>query len=500
MVKRINNGIIYLTYLYLTLPILIFVIGWIKLPIAIICVPMILIALYRCMKNERNAHEEFWSANDIIKFGAILGIIFFWVYLSGIGGLCYQNSDQAVRNVIYQALVEYDWPVVSSDGSKALIYYIGFWFPAAVIGKIFGLTMGYWFQAVWSVAGIFLVYYFICMRRKKVEYWPLFLLIFFSGMDYLGAWLLGRQEFIDLFYSEHLEWWINKYQYSSMTTQLFWVFNQAIPAWLGTVLVLNQKNKKNLFFILSHLILSATFPFVGLIPIVLYFALKKREGKVELKENFSFQNMVGVFIIGIISVAYLLGNGQVVKSQNMGQENRTTIEATAEETGTGIENKPETDSSSTDFSVELLIYILFVLIEFLPYVFLIYKGNKVEPLFYVIVAILLVCPLVSLGDSYDFCMRASIPALFCLMIYCMDFLTERAQNANYKLVVPMVIILLIGSITPFNEIHRNIKDTIMYSEQGRDYAPMPISAEGILDWGYHCGETQNNLFMKYFAK
>lgn len=512
MIKTVNSWIRYLAYVYLTLPILIFIIGWIKLPIAIIGAILIIIALFRCIFNEKDANETFWTSKDIAKFGVIFCIISLWVYLSGIGGLCYQNGDHMTRNMIYQALVEYDWPVISPDGSRALIYYIGFWLPSALVGKLCGMSIGYWFQAVWSVLGIFFTYYFICMRRRKVEYWPLFLFIFFSGMDYMGAWLLGR-EAASIIQPEHLEWWSEKWQFSSMTTQLFWVYNQAIPAWLATMLVLTQKNKKNLFFILSLLILSSTFTFVGLIPIVLYFALKKRENKRSLWENLSFQNLVGVFAVGILSVAFLMSNRQVSVSladaqqtevhqvemkQAGAQKSQTTVDTITEEMK--YDNESEVGNSSIDFSAMLLRYLLFALIEYLPYAFLVQKSNSADILFYILIGILLICPLISLGDSVDFCMRASIPALFCLMLYCIDFLDKELATRNYMLLIPMIILLLIGSITSFNEIHRSVKNTIIFSEEGLDYTQNTIPNEAIFASGYHFGYTENNLFMNYFAK
>lgn len=363
--------------------------------------------------------------------------------------------------------------------------------------------MGYWFQAIWATMGIFLAYYYICMMRRKVDYWPLFIFIFFSGMDYVGTWLLGRNA-VDLFQPEHLEWWAQEWQFSSMTTLLFWTYNQAIPAWLATALVLVQKNKKNLFYILSLLILSSTFAFVGLIPIVLYFALRRQEGGKMWREIFSLQNMVGVLLIGILSVAYLMSNGQVEKSRigaiKSESQQIEVQQVDNQEVQVATDNVSETVNNDDDFSAKLLCYILFAFVEYLPYVFLICKSSKGETLLWVCVGILLTCPLISLGDAQDFCMRASIPALFCLMIYCIDFFDREVAISNYRLLIPMAVILLIGSITPFNEIHRSVSNTINYAEDGLEYTLIPLSGEGIFGSGYHFGYVDGNLFMKYLAK
>ena len=83
------------------------------------------------------------------------------------------------------------------------------------------------------------------------------ILIFFSGLDIVGAYLTSM-DYINMRYDPwHLEWWGTPYQYSSMTTQLFWVFNQATS---GVVvyqcLTYIQKNNRNLVYILACCMLS----------------------------------------------------------------------------------------------------------------------------------------------------------------------------------------------------------------------------------------------------
>lgn len=53
----------------------------------------------------------------------------------------------------------------------------------------------------------------------------LLFLIFFSGMDILGALYSSRLPDLLAYDAMHLEWWTNDFQFSSLTTCLFWVFN-----------------------------------------------------------------------------------------------------------------------------------------------------------------------------------------------------------------------------------------------------------------------------------
>ena len=464
-------------YIYMVLPTLIFVIGWLRWYWALGFSVLISFACLRGFMD--SAQNNYWVIEENYKtFLKALLFIVGWVYLSGIGGWCYQNSDHEVRSAIFRALVEYDWPVISNNGERGLIYYIGFWLPAACVGKVFGIEAGYATQFIWAVLGIFMVYYLICTYRKKVDLWPMAFLILFSGLDYVGTWILG-QEGINLNLAAHLEWWAADFQFTSMTSQLFWVFNQAIPAWLATMMISVQKDCKNILFILSLCMLSSTIPFVGLIPIVIYFYIKRViTDRTTWNEVFTFQNVVGVLIVGGCAFLYLIGNisGGMVK-----QDNASLV---IKEPMAG-----------------LLRYLLFYFLEFGVYLYFIYKYKKKKSLLYLIVAILLVCPFIKVGVGHDFCMRASVPALFILMLMCMDTLEKIYLDNKRYMLVAYGIVLILGSITAFNEIHRSIRETFVKVTAGESVRYPEIDIESqVLQYGNFSGETGNNIFYKYFAR
>lgn len=155
---------------------------------------------------------------------------------SGIGGFSYQNDDHYWRNSIFEALVRYRFPVRETwgDGTQVgLIYYIGYWLPAALFGKLFGVGAGYVFLFLWTVLGVLLFSELLMavFRRHAVS-----LLIFFfafSGLDLVVHLVNGN--FAALWGVGHLEWGEATFQYSSFVTQLYWTFNQALPAWLFTL-------------------------------------------------------------------------------------------------------------------------------------------------------------------------------------------------------------------------------------------------------------------------
>lgn len=475
--KKIINISQFIIYCYLLLPVLIFFIGWLKW-YSIILAALLIVAMVIALRNQ----QELDTLNHTIENKSILFyafmIIVVWVLLSGIGGCSYQNSDHDVRTGMFRMLVEHSWPVKSVNGSRGLIYYIGFWLPAACVGKVFGFEAGYKFQIVWSVLGIFIVYYLICIWRRKVDLLPMLFMIFFSGLDILGMWFLG-EEIQPLSQAAHIEWWAGSFQYSSMTTQLFWVFNQAIPAWIVTMLILVQKNNKNVFLVLGSLLLTSTFPFVGLIPFAVYKIVKSfMKDKSTWKEIFTFQNIFGVSIIGGVSFLYLIGNlsGGTIESES-------------------------TNLSVYEPVAQLVRYITFYLFEFGIYAIIIFRHNIRNSLFYFTIAMLMICPLIKVGAGYDFCMRASIPALFIFMLLCMESWEQYHKSADRKKYILFTIFLIIGAITPFNEIHRSISNTYWDATYGQSVLyPESDGEEGILTQPNFSGECNDNIFYQYLAK
>ncbi len=470
-------------YLYLMLPVLIFILGWLRWYWAL---PLGLLAAYACIRALAASIEEHCLAlHAPAEWKTVLAaviLIVLWVYLSGVGGYCYQNWDHRVRNAIFRALVQWDWPVVSSDGSRALIYYIGFWLPPACIGKIFGLEAGYAAQFLWAVLGILLVYYLICVYRQKVDLLPVVFLIFFSGLDYAGTWLVGK-EGADLSLAYHLEWWATDFQFTSWTAQLFWVFNQAVPAWVATMLVLVQKNNKNVLWILALMMLSSTLPFVGLIPFAVCFYIRGiKEDRKRWKEAFTFQNITGVAAIGGVSFLYLIGN------ISGGMVGRAVTEVSAPEPAAG-----------------LLRYLLFYFLEFGVYLFFVWQDRKKDPRLWLLICILLLCPLIQVGSGADFCMRVSIPSLLVLMLFCMEAFErlreERAAGKGKYRFAIYCAVLLLGAITSFNEIHRSIRETFQRVTAGESVRYREVRVEeDLLQGGNFSGETDGNFFYQYLAK
>lgn len=503
---QFDNSVRITTILYLAIPFLFFLIGWVRLVLSIPFSIMILVSLSKAIRRETMLKKGFSVSFDSRLYTKLIvawAIIIVWVCFSGIGKLVFQNTDHIWRNTIFNMLVEHDWPVVldviMDDGSlqtRGMVYYIGFWLPSALVGKLFSLKIGYLFQIIWASIGIFLVYCHICIYRKKIDLWPLCLFVFFSTIDIIG-WIIGYDYGNELLrLGLHIEWWF-KFQFSSNTTQLFWVFNQAIPAWLCFIFLVNSKDNGNIVFLLGLLLICSPIPFIGIIPYAAYICLSRNYGpgkklldwgKIFFKETITFQNFFGGGISGILTFIYLINNdsGKILGSPTN--------------------------------SVRIINdWLFFLSVEVLVFIVLLFLYNRKNPFYYITSIILIISPLVRLGVGGDFCMRASIPALLMLYLLCINAL----EIKGYRIVkILLVVSLLLGAATPFQEFARTIMNTRTLAKGDNRYIfEVPQYTRDVQDVlgiytyleelpeellmtgsGNFSGNVKTGLFFKYIAR
>jgi len=542
--KRVFRIVIVAGYFYLALPMILFCLGWCKWYIGIPVAVIVAGGMVLCIKEHWNRPlklELMFRKQDAWKVVGIVVLIMMWVALSGVGGLMWQNSDHWWRNEIYELLVTEKWPVTATfttdtgtDG-RGMVYYIGFWLPAAAIGKFFGIAAGYVAQYVWAVFGICVFYALICLWRKKVMVWPLFVIVFFSGLDVVGA-LISQSWDIHIFSDLHMEAWSEHFQYSSMTTQLFWVFNQAIPVWLACALLFFCEKPKNMIYLWSLVMLTSTFPFVGMLPFVIYYMISRVHWRNDYtkaaqimrdcwKHWASLQNMLAGFAILLISGLYFMSNDALLGSVSFLKNNALGIllvlAAIILLIGVMLGlfwcvaaialHWPKVLKYSVcmcgivfvvmrighlaycDWQTPLFWWLnltVFYVLEAGVYLICLYPVLKRNKLFWMTSILLYIIPLIIIGSSCDFCMRASIPALLRVMFWCIQVIDQKwGQIRTYLLVGLMVI----GAVTPLHEIKRS------YSNTRVQYENYVVEPERIYFGGNFSGST-DTLFWKYVAK
>lgn len=497
----------------LMIPALIFFLGWLKLYIGIPCALLLAVGVFLASKCEDR--EIKIKKSTLLALGALILI---WAFLSGQGGFFTQKRDYEFRNVVFRDLINYSWPVrYKNDNNESLVYYIGYWLLPALVGKL-GLAAGGfkvgWLAAriailVWTVVLLYtsflLVLFYIGKGRKKAVYIAFAVFVLFSGMDAVGA-ITVPQKFLT-----HIEWWAAYYQFSSMSTQLCWVFNQAVPAWLACALAFNEKDEKSFALIGLLLLPTSPFPLVGLAAYMLVVAVRSFVASVKnktlgdfFKSVFTPQNIIAVITLVPVFGLYYYNN---------------TASASVSE---AANNAPSGGISSifaiVDQSPAILVvmYVLFALFEF-GFLLLVLRSKERKFEFYFVLISLLIIPLVTVGYSIDFCMRASIPALFLLMLLLIEYLTtefcrpkaaaEEKKSPEYKKraqkLFTVMLIFIIGCATPLVEYTSSAREFIQTKGECVTKYDYMETLDDITFWdkvNFVGVDSDNTPFFKYLAR
>ena len=472
--------------IYLSAPFLLFLCAWIR---PLISVPSAALFLYALRAALKTHDDEKTQTLTLSKTAFVLTalIVLLWGYCAGQGGFFYQSPDYHYRNAVFRDMIFYPWPVLYAAQKSALVYYMAHWLVPAAIAKLF-LFAGAAPYAVWGIgnislllwgaAGVFLTVLLMMHVLKATSAGKkalcLLMLIFFSGMDAVGAYILYGG------LAAHIEWWAQTYQYSSLTTCMFWVFNQTIAPWMIATLLFSRQDVRNFAFTGLLCLFFAPFPFVCLTVYYGVFAARDfiraaREKAVKpfLKKVFSAQNVIASCTVFPLTYLYYGANAAI----NAGGD------------GAFVTWRFLMDPNwFHPFSVA--VFACFLLLEFGFLCMALYRDEKHDLFFITTLFCLIVIPFLQVGRSGDFVMRASVPALFILMLIA----TRRLFQVNLKTVrgAALVLCLAIGAVTPCVEFARAFATIAAYKR-------LNLPADAVISLGLHIGKRDLLNFVRHNA-
>ena len=535
----------------LGLPSVIFLLGFLRWYIGVPIALLLTAAYVFAVRNTEESDDRAISLS-VRSLWLLFAAVTFWCYLAGLGNLYAQSDDWSARNAIFRDLIRMDWPVVYEAKDAALVYYIGYWLPAALVGKgvlmltgrlSLAWTLGNLTLWAWSAICIFLVLLLVLLWMRaetKKQMWLIVLIfVFFSGLDIVGTlynFLVRGWSF-----PIHIEWW-TVYQFSSMTTALHWVFNQSIFAWLASALFLLERRVRSYAFIIVCLLSASPLPAVGLALYMVGYAIvlgvrsaRKRELSVFVRDIFTAQNVIAVLFLLPIYFLYYKTNLAV----NVGQMNtvipprdfRGMAVLAAVLIGAGLVfvilrwRRGSVDARIVwtvfftllaslaalwlDPTVRFR-YVVFLCLEVFVFLALIFRAYRDEPLFYLTWGIAMLCPIVTVGTAADFCMRASIPVVFVTMILCMRYLLERKALLSEKgmtlkkgIYVALIAVIVLGAVTPAVEFYRGARDFVLGKRAFDWIYTMDQIFEGALegtDRNFIASAYREHFFFRYLSK
>lgn len=384
-----------------------------------------------------------------------------WCILGGQGGFWYQSTDWNARNALYRDLVTHRWPVHYSVDGGWLCYYIAHWLPAALVGKVavlLGINMSFtWTIAniallLWTTSGITLVFLHIIVAARARTMLKivvcLALPILFATPDVVGiAFSGGYSEALE---SLHLEWWPREMQFfsqfSSLTTCLFWVFNQSVIPWLCTLCFANEDTFNGYLPVWACCLFAGPFPAVGLALLMLGFGIftlfNEKDRMKVVRSIFSLSNLFALLVIAILGLYYMT-NGA------------SAADASGEWANASLLPPPLYFPSASE-SIKAVIF--FVVSEVLLIPLALRLCGVRGPLLLLPTVLLLLCPWIRTSDASDFCMRVSIPAIMCLCVLCAVVCADapyvKTDKTRLAPTLFLVVLLVLGAVTPAFEFYR----------------------------------------------
>ena len=465
--------------LYAVLPIIIFFFGWISIGWAVLFSFLLLMAVFFLIKKGNSADGEYADIKISLKSIIIIAVIsIVWCFLAGQGDFMHQSSDHIIRDAIFRDLIKMPWPVIYNK-EQLLSYYIAHWMPSALIGKFVLAATGSSFAAylagniallIWSSLGIFITLMLLSLitanGKKNYPVAAVLIFIFFSGLDIIGTLTSGGNV------SDHLEWWYPNAQFSSITTCLFWVYNQSIVSWLMTLCIVNEKKPAN-FALLGMLIFPyGPFPFLGALIICItkaafIFVESFKNSCLKetlIKHTLTLRNVLSVAAIAPVYLAYYSANAII--SNNAYYDNVKV--------NTGFRFHDNAAGNLIDFFADIAVFLLFEAGCFVLLILIHDKIKKRKNIVFIVSSVVLVfIPVFQVGKANDFGMRVSIPFVVYIAVEFIRLILEETPSEDERksfdaiirkkpLFLIAVLFLVIGAITPITEFSREISANVQY--------------------------------------
>ncbi len=457
-VQLVNPQSLMLTFLsifYLALPYLIFAWGWLWWPYAAVVWGVLVVAVAQLARARTPGPASGPSqppgrnwVNPLFVVAVSAGLL----YLSGVGGLGYQQSGDWIKhNAILHDLAVNDWPVRYTDSAAVpqghyLTYYVAYYLPAALVGRLFGLVPAHLALFVWTLGGLLLAAAWLA-RLLRSSSWLLWAAWFaLSGMDAAGVALRGGGDWT------FMEWWAALGQYSSNATLLVWVPQHALPGWIATAVVLDRAERGGdvSFAGLAAALTGLWSPFVtiGLVPVAVVLLFRTR-----LRGSLTFPNLVAAPVVLFIAAAYLASveRGQVPSQWNI----------------TWYDWQWFVKALPAFWALEFGVFAALIF----PYL----RPSSAENLagsywnvawFWMVVATLTLLPFYRIGLLNDWVMRVSIPALFGLWVLVLRVVSSGGFRWDRWYSSLLLLCLFIGAIQPFYQFGVQVEGTTW----GLDYA------------------------------
>src|SRR5690606_3922845 len=173
-----------------------------------------------------------------------------------------------------------------------LAYYIAYYLPVALLGKVGGILLANQLLVLWTLIGLILAVFWFELLINRSLATGLAFFVFFSGASIIGfllrfampvAILAGVPDLNTSVWETHPALWAANWQYSPHVRGLFWVPQHVLPGWLITGMVLftlfTTTTRRSLYLLWALSALWSPFITIGLLPLFLADLLPRENSR-----------------------------------------------------------------------------------------------------------------------------------------------------------------------------------------------------------------------------
>ncbi len=497
-----------MAYSILVIPIVLFFMGWLKWYLGVLFSIVLLAGMFWTIRKDYWTNEDQIEIPQSIFIGAGLTFVF-WIFISGNCYTSVAKCDIIWRTTTLRDLVNYDWPVYYPELNGYLCYYFIFWMVPALAGKLLGgmpvayIALVCWFLLILMTAFLLIAHCFRDYRKSVLKMIVIFM-IMWSGINILGQFLMNHvglypnpagfgdnEGYCDALFSTDGQPFC--FLYRSNEDFFSQCYNQ-LPVWLVVPLMLQNRNIRNYAFLGLLLLPFSPWGTVGMALMMMVdavgFFIKNKSIALFCREVFSFPNLCAVFSVFVVFSLFLSCENLSDSAQKFGI---LRIGELTPQIVMGI--------------------LIFWMAEFGIYYFLTWKKYKKDSLYVSVLIMLLFMPFVWVSSRYsrDFCMDATLPQLYVLMIYMIGYVKEELPNRepgsvkkrnirNCLLIVSLGLAFTTPIFDWFNKINTmNRKQRISIQDQSVVTFSDMLGYQG--DFGRPVSKNVDHaFFFRYLAK
>ncbi|WP_420149372.1 hypothetical protein [Spirosoma sp.] len=287
------------TLFYLLFPFLLFLAGWIRSILAIPACLSILVSTYYFLKQTYSDRLE--SAPFKYQIGILL-LAIYWCFIAGLGEWMPQSTDFFKHNLVFADLVRFDWPV-RYEHSGFLCYYLAYYLPVALAGKLIGIQFVPALSFLWSLGGLYIIFNWILVIGGHYRAGALLGFTLLSGFHLIR---FGVNKLFGLSISMMYKTLPPLVYYPYSIKQWLYIPQQVLGALLvvGWVYVemFQRKRYTSVFYISSLGLFYSPFAIIGLTPLII------AGWPTHWRQFISIPNLLGASIVTFFLAGYYLAH------------------------------------------------------------------------------------------------------------------------------------------------------------------------------------------------